>query len=109
MKAPLDHINEHNQIPVGDFLYIWKSFCNKGKNHAVTLNPESTTTIVNQSKLQEVLQLGSALTDCSSIGKMRDSYVLQLFSLANCLKLIETNELIALIYLLPWTLQEEVI
>jgi hypothetical protein len=109
LQAALEHIRHQTRIPVGDFLHIWKSFCNKVKNHPVTLNPESTETLVDLPQLQRILRLGSALTDCSSVGKMRDSYALQLFSLLNCAELIEANELSAMLYLLPWALQEEVI
>jgi hypothetical protein len=102
-------MRHQTRIPVGDFLHIWKSFCNKVKNHPVTLNPESVQTLVHRTQLQRILRLGSALIDCSPIGNTRDSYALQLFSLANCAKLIDANEPIALLYLLPWALQEEVI
>jgi hypothetical protein len=40
---------------------------------------------------------------------MGDSYALQLFSLANCLDCREKNDDLAMLYLLPWALQEEVI
>jgi hypothetical protein len=109
LEAALDHIRYQTRIPVGDFLHIWKSFCNKVKNQPIALNPESTKTLVDLSRLQEILHLGTALTDRSSVGRMRDSYALQLFSLLNCHKLIEANELSATLYLLPWSLQEEVI
>jgi hypothetical protein len=41
--------------------------------------------------------------------KERDSYALKLFSLINCSKCIETKNLMALMSLLPWSLQEEVL
>jgi hypothetical protein len=97
-------------IPVGDFLHLWKNYCSRVKNHPVTLSPDSVQNAVKGDDLESLLKLGAALQDKSSIGKMRDSYALKLFSLENCLKCLnaddQENELM---YLLPWALQEEVI
>jgi hypothetical protein len=40
---------------------------------------------------------------------MRDAYALKLFSLANCADCMEKEADLALMYLLPWALLEEVI
>jgi hypothetical protein len=40
---------------------------------------------------------------------MRDSYALQLFSYANCLKCLESDYMKEVIYLMSWTIQEEVV
>jgi hypothetical protein len=58
--------------------------------------------------LESLLNFGNALSDESSIGRMRDSYALRLFSLANCLNCVEKEGDFALLHLLPWVLQEEV-
>jgi hypothetical protein len=59
--------------------------------------------------LEELLKLGTPLTDNTSVGKMRDSYALKLFSLSCCCQCADAEKLDDLMYLLPWTLQEEVI
>jgi hypothetical protein len=97
-------------IPVGDFLHLWKNYCSRIKNHPVTLSPDSVNNAVNGEDLESLLKLGAALQDKSSIGKMRDSYALKLFSLKNCLDCLNTEDKEKeLMYLLPWALQEEVI
>jgi hypothetical protein len=53
--------------------------------------------------------LGKVLTDKSPAGKMREEYALKFFSLPNCAKCIDTDHMMELMYLLPWTLQEEVV
>jgi hypothetical protein len=73
-------------IPVGDFLHIWTNYLNQVKNHPVTLSPDSVEYTVKGEDLEALLGLAAALTDKSSVGKMRDSSALQLFSLQNCLK-----------------------
>jgi hypothetical protein len=97
-------------IPVGDFLHLWKNYCSRVKNHPVTLSPDSIHNAVNGDDLESLLKLGAALQDKSSIGKMRDSYALKLFSLENCLECLNADDKEKeLMYLLPWALQEEVI
>jgi hypothetical protein len=51
--------------------------------------------------LESLLDLGNVLSDKSSIGRMRDSYALKLFSLANCLDGIDKGSNLAFMYLLP--------
>jgi hypothetical protein len=105
----LDVLDAATKMPVSDFLHLWKNFCNKVKNHPVTLCPELPEDVVTVQDLQSLLQLGTTLSDKTSIGKMRDSYPLQLFSFANCAECAEQGDDLALLYLLPWALQEEVI
>jgi hypothetical protein len=98
-----------SQAPVGDFLHIWKMFSNKIKSHPVTLVPSSADSAIYVEDLEAILQLGPALSDKSSIGRMRDSYPIQLFCMANCLKCLEHGMMHEFMYLLVWTLQEEII
>jgi hypothetical protein len=58
---------------------------------------------------QVLLDLGNTLSDKSSIGRMRGAYVLKLFSLTNCADCMEKEADLALMYLFPWALLEEVI
>jgi hypothetical protein len=94
------------RIPVGDCLHIWKTDCNKVKNHPVTLLPGSAEAPIRVNDLQSILQLGQALSDQSAVGRMRDSYALQLFCWSNCMKYFEHEMLHEFMHLLPWTLQE---
>jgi hypothetical protein len=110
LSSALDHASQNTILPAGDFLHLWKLFCNRVKNHTVTLSPDSNVLFnLSADSLEALLKLGVALQDRSSIGKMRDSYALQLFSLKNCLKCLEQEQTNELMYLLPWALQEEVL
>jgi hypothetical protein len=96
-------------IPVGDFLHLLKTFLNKVKNHLIVMSPDCLATAVSVVDLESVLKLGRPLSDKSSVGRMRDSYALQLFSISNCLKCLETGHVNEFMFMLPWALQEEVI
>jgi hypothetical protein len=92
---------------VSGFLHLFQNYCNKAKNHPVVLPPDLFANAVTCDDLQTLLRLGRVLTDKSPTAKMRDSYALKLFSLTNCSKCIEAKNLMAVMYLLPWSLQEQ--
>jgi hypothetical protein len=108
LQFTLNTLEHDIEIPVGDYLHIWKVYCKKLKNHPVTLIPSSAESSFNVEDLETLLHLGPALSDKSTIGRMRDSYPLQLFCWANCVKCIGQRMMHELMYLLPWTLQEVV-
>jgi hypothetical protein len=109
LAEAVDFVSHSSNVPVGDFLHLWKNFCNKVKNHSVVLCPGSLLNAVTVDELQSLLTLGQVLKDKSPTGRMRDSYALQLFTLSNCLKCLQNQNMMAFMYLLPWSLQEEVI
>jgi hypothetical protein len=79
------------------------------KDHPVTLTPDCLDHLISAGELEDFLHLGAALKDKSSIGKMRDCYALQFFTMKNCLKCLEQKHLSEFMYMLPFTLQEQVI
>jgi hypothetical protein len=109
LKAALECVVLEKKIPVSDFLHLWKQFLARVKNHPLTLSPDSLDHLLTGEGFEEMLRLGPALRDKSSIGKMRDSYALQFFSLKNCIKCLHAEKLTEFMYLLPFTLQEDVI
>jgi hypothetical protein len=109
LPAALLRIDGEKKIPVSDFLHLWKLWLARVKNHPLTLSPDSLDHLLTGDDFQEILKLGSALKDKSSIGKMRDAYALQFFSMKNCLKCLQGEHLTQFMYLLPFTLQEDVI
>jgi hypothetical protein len=109
LEAALRFVSQSAKIQVSDFLHLFKNYGNKAKNHAVVLSHDSFANAVTCDDLQTLLRLGRVLTDKSSTAKMRDSYALKLFSLTNCSKCIEAKNLMVVMYLLPWSLQEEVL
>jgi hypothetical protein len=109
LEAALGFVSQAMYVPVGDFLHLWKNFCNKVKNHPVVISPDSLAQMVTNEGLQSLLGLGRVLTDKTATGRMRDSYPLKLFTFTNCFKCLDSQDIVAMMYLLPWTLQEEVI
>jgi hypothetical protein len=79
------------------------------KNQLVAICPELPENILTCQYLKSFLDSGSGFSDKSSIGRIRDSYVLKMFSLANYLDCMDKDSDLALMYLLPWALQEEII
>jgi hypothetical protein len=109
LSGALDIIDRADKIRVSDFLHLWKNFCKKVKNYPVAICPEMSDDVLTCQDPESLLNLGNALSDKSSIGRMGDPYALRLFSLANCLDCVEKDGDLALLYLLPWALQEEMI
>jgi hypothetical protein len=109
LEGALDYAGGRDNIPVGDFLHLVKTFLNKVKNHMVVMSPDCLQTAVDVKDLESLLHLGRALSDRSSVGRMRDSYALQLFSIPNCLRCLSAGQMNEFMFLLPWALQEEVI
>jgi hypothetical protein len=109
LKEALKVVARERRIPVSDFLHLWKQFLARVKNHPLALSPDSLDHLLRGDRFEEILELGSALHDKSAVGKMRDSYALQFFSLKNCIKCLHEEQLTEFMYLLPFTLQADVI
>jgi hypothetical protein len=105
LPATLEYVSSQTKLRVGDFLHMWKCFCNRVKNHTVILCPDSLHNyFLSADTLETILKLDAALWDRSSIGKMGDSCALQLFSLENCLRCFKEKQVNELMDLLPWAL-----
>jgi hypothetical protein len=109
LKDAVEFAAGQSKFPVGDYLHLWKTQCSKVKNHLVVLSPDCLGTYVSVDELESLLQLGTVLTDKSSVGRMRDSYALKLFSLSNCIRCLDAEAYNEFMYLLPFALQEEVL
>lgn len=57
----------------------------------IVCNPFYPRNPINSSELNRMLLLGQALTDNTSLGKLRDCYPLQLFTIPNAIKLYNTH------------------
>ena len=77
--------NDELSIPVNDPLHLWKSIRSRFQLHPIFLFDDSPFT-TSYEKVEEILEIGKALKDTSSTGKMRDAYSLQLFTFENLLK-----------------------
>lgn len=72
---------------VGDSLHLLKNFRSRILNNNIVINPFIKSASFNALTLNNILEIGPPLTDLSSIGRMRDSYPIQLFNFRQCSKL----------------------
>ena len=77
-------------IPVSDPLHFLKCFRGRLIDFPIQVFPN--TKPFTSWELEEVLQLGSALTDRTPLSRMRDSFVLQLFNFQTVLKLLDARK-----------------
>ena len=94
----------NSYVPIGDPLHILKNIRAKMIAHPIQLYQGSPTTDIN--KLRDALGIGAALSDESHLGKMRDSYVTQLFTFRNVQILLRKGQYVPGFLILPfacWT------
>ena len=93
--------NSNITIPIGDPLHLWKNIRSRFLKYQIALFADSpfTTDIRN---VRDVLGLGKALTDITPIGKMRDIYVMQIFTFNNVKQLMSAGDYLDATFLLPF-------
>ena len=74
-------------IPIADPLHVFKNLRARLLSHPIVLYSDCPATSLDN--IRNVLDLGNALNDESQIGKMRDSYVVSLFTFDNVSKLLK--------------------
>ena len=87
-------------MPVSDPLHVWKNIRSRLISRPICLFDKSVRTDIES--IKQTLDLGPALDDVSHIGKMRDVYVLKLFTFENVSKLLGAGNYIAAFVLLPF-------
>ena len=87
-------------IPISDPLHVFKNVRSHILRHPIVLYPN--TSGVNLDCMRSVLSLGNALTDETQLGKMRDCYVISLFTFSNVAKLLEAKEYASASILFPF-------
>jgi hypothetical protein len=98
----------HAECPSQRFPSSLEKLCNKMKNYPIVLSSDFIVNAMTCEELQTLLRLRKILTDKSLLAKMRDSYAVKLFSFTNCSTCIDSENMMSLMYLLLWALQEEV-
>ena len=88
---------------VSDFLHLVKNARSRILAGPVSISPCGWLPFSAQ-KLNNVLQLGKALTDVSTTGKMKDIYPLEIFTLENFTKLVRAGQLASAFYVLPYAM-----
>ena len=86
----------------GDILHICKTLRIKFLLHNINLMPENSQYIIKCNEIQKILKKGIYLSDLSHIGKMKDRYVQEFFSMENLQLLIENNYLEGVFGFLPF-------
>ena len=87
-------------VPISDPLHIWKNIRSRFITRRIVLFKDSPATDIDA--VRKALCLGNALDDDSQIGKMRDNYVMELFTFRNVSKLIRAKQYTSAFLLLPF-------
>lgn len=103
LDSVLDNCPEGDHLFVADLLHILKNARSRLLANDLTIRVDGSFPF-GAAILNQLLSLGSALTDKSSTGKMRDAYALEIFTLENVLRLIDSAEWIMAYYILPFAL-----
>ena len=102
-----DALIQGETMPIADPLHFAKNIRGKLVDHDVAIalsrsENGNTARTTNAMLLEEHLKLGQALTDISQVGRMRDIYVVRIFTLENVLRLLRANEYHAALLLFPY-------
>ena len=89
-------------MPVSDPLHLAKNLRGKILNHKVFVVYDNALVFTSAVDLEQVLQIGMSLQDRSQIGRMRDYYVVSLFTLENVSKLLKSGKHHGALLLLPY-------
>ena len=94
-------LNDENAvIPIADPLHVWKNVRSGLISHKICLFNRSNP--IDIDVIRRILDIGDALDDITQIGKMRDCYVLKLFTFRNVSKLLQAREYVAAFLLFPF-------
>lgn len=78
-------------VPTGDPLHLWKDLRRRFQQHVIALFSNSPLA-TDFERAKSILNVGKALNDTSDVGKMRDIYCIQLFTLENVYKLLDNDD-----------------
>ena len=92
--------NPKQWIPISDPLHIFKNIRARIVSHPIRLYPDSGK--IDLAGMRQLLGLGAVLDDESQIGKMRDCYVLSLFTFRNVAVLLENKQYVTGALLFPF-------
>lgn len=95
--------DEDDHLIVSDLLHLLKNARSKLLNSKVSVFGDGSA-VFDAADVEKCLKLGAALNDYTSKGRMRDIYVLEIFTLRNVIKLFRKGEVAIAFYLLPYAL-----
>ena len=88
----IKHLSASNliHIPISDFLHLLKNFRSNLVKYGIEIDHKNSVAITPE--LLQSYQMGKAIADLSSHGKMKDCYPLTIFSSKHILKAMENND-----------------
>lgn len=98
---------EFNILATGDMLHCIKVGRVRLLSNKLVIDPTNLENEVDFSRIAKILNGGKALTDLSQIGKMRDVYALEFFSLTNLITLLEKSYYDEAIAFMPFACYQE--
>lgn len=101
-------LKNYKRIPVSDPYHLLKNGRAHLLNHPIMLDNVKMK-CVNVSLLQEAVKLGLVISDKSSIGAMKDSYIIKLFSWETFIKLLQAQRFDGALYIAPFMFMLHVI
>ena len=90
------------EIPISDFLHLLKILRSNLVKYGLVVDNKNTIALRKDQLLD--YNMGKALIDLSSHGKMKDHYPLEIFSSKNILKALEKNKWHFIFYSIPFNL-----
>lgn len=94
-------LKDYKRIPVSDPFHLLKNGRTHLLNHPILLDKHKMR-CVNVALLQEAVKLGAVIADKSTIGAMKDSYILKLFSWDAFVKLLRAQRFDGAFYIAPF-------
>ena len=91
-------------LPITDPLHYLKAARGRYVDKSIVISKGDCSVKTNCDRAEEVLQLGMAIRDKSKLGRMRDFYPLQLFTIQNVAKLLKKKLYADAFYLAPHAL-----
>ena len=91
-------------LAVGDLLHLVKRARSRYIDHMISVNVSCQDAHTNYEMVSRILKPTMALRDRSQLGRMRDYYPLELFTLQNVLTLLENDLFADALYFIPFTL-----
>ena len=99
-----DLLNTNKEVmPISDPLHFAKNLRGKLLDHKIVVVDSETLTFTDAASINKYLQVGQALTDVGQIGRMRDKYVTDIFTLKNVCRLLLHEQYHAALLLLPYS------
>ena len=91
-------------MAITDPLHYMKAARSRYINNVIVVTRADLTSTTNVAEAERVLKVGLALSDKSHLGKMRDFYPLELFTLKNVVKLLDKRLYADAFYFVPHAL-----